>query len=86
MRTVLLYDGDLGAETMLVRCDLSQAAAPVEVDYRNGEDKGWEPTQYQCADTRHTVNGLARIAMELAARAVGMASEEFKCEWELTKN
>ena len=79
--TVLkLSGGDLCGETMLVRCDLSQAAALVQVDYDNGD--GWQPTQYQCADCRHYTSGLAEIGMILAAEAVGMDRDEFDCDWE----
>ena len=64
MTTVTL---DLGAETMRVRCDLTQANAPVQVQYRPAD--GWDSTPYQCADTRHTDEGLIDIALALASRA-----------------
>lgn len=79
--TIKLYGGDLGGERILVRCDLTRAEAPVEVDYCMGE--GYEPCQYQCADARHTVNGLVVIGKELAARAVEMPESKFSCEWEI---
>lgn len=78
--TVQFTGGDLGPETMAVRCDLSQAAAPVEVDYHT--DDGWEATQWQCADCRHTVDGLMQIGKRLAAEAVEVPHEAFACEWE----
>jgi len=80
MTTIKLYDGDLGLETMLVRCNLSQASAPVEVDYCTG--KGWQSTQYQCADTQHRTSGLISIAKELAARACETPRSKFTCEAE----
>lgn len=82
MKTIKLFGGDLGNETMLVRCDLTQASAPVQVDYQNGDDTGWQATQYQCADTRHRVSGLVELAKSIAAAAVEMAESEFKCDWE----
>ena len=81
--TIKFHDGDLGSEEMLVRCNLAEASAPVEVDYCTGDDlDGWQPTQYQCADTRHTTDGLVRIGEILAASAVEMPADEFSCESE----
>lgn len=57
------------SESLLVRCDLSQAAAPIQVDFL-AENVGWESTQYQCADARHAINGLAEIGRRLLAAAV----------------
>ena len=75
--TVKLSGGILGSETMLVRCQLANAAAPVEVDYCMGD--GWKPTQYQAADARHYASGLAKVGMELAQVAV---QEQGTCDWE----
>ena len=78
MDMIRLTDGCLGDETMKVRCDLAQAAAPVEVCY-SGDT--WEPTQYQCADARHTRRGLEQIARLLAAAACEATAEEAEaCE------
>ena len=78
MDVIKLTDGCLGDETMKVRCDLAQAAAPVEVCY-SGDT--WEPTQYQCADARHTRRGLEQIARLLAAAACEATAEEAEaCE------
>lgn len=78
MATIKLSGGDLGSETLLVRCNLVEASAPVEVDYCVGN--GWEPTQYQCADTRHSRAGLVAIAKSLAAAAVEASEAEFDCD------
>lgn len=80
MTTIKLSGGDLGNESMLVRCDLAQASAPVQADYGTGD--GWSDTQYQCADTRHRTSGLIEIGKALAARAVEMPSDEFDCDCE----
>lgn len=77
MTTITLSEGDLGGETMLVRCKLTEASAPVEVDYQTGE--GWQPTPYQCADCRHTDAGLIAIGKHLAAAAVEMPEDKFEC-------
>ena len=79
MKTLLLSGGDLGRETMMVRCNLTEASSPVEVDYM-ADDTGWQPTQYQCADARHTASGLVAIAKKLAAGACEMPEDEFDCE------
>ena len=84
MTTIRLFGGDLGGEQMLVRCDLSRAEAPVQVNYCNGDGEGFVGTQYQCADARHTVDGLEAIAMELAARACEMPADEFNCDAAVT--
>jgi hypothetical protein len=78
MTTIKLHDGDLGSETILVRCDLREGHNPIEVDYRTGN--GWEPTGQQCAAARHTINGLVKIGKQLAATALEMS--EVDCEWE----
>jgi len=63
-------------ESVLVRCDLSQASAPIMVDWMaEGEDPSWDSTQYQCADARHTINGLAAIGRELLLDALGCDEE-----------
>ena len=79
MTTIRLFGGDLGSEICRVKCDLTQAAAPVLADYDNGE--GWVSTQYQCADASHSPEGLAGLGTELAARACEMPADEFDCEW-----
>jgi hypothetical protein len=73
--TLKLHGGDFGSDTMLVRCDLSQASAPVEI----AVCQEWKPTKYQCADTRHTVDGLRRIAKELAADELEVSRKHFHC-------
>lgn len=81
MTTVTLTGGDLGEEKMMIRCDLSQACSPVQVDYCNGDENGFESTQYQCADAKHT-DGLIEIGKILAARAVEVPYENFSCDVE----
>jgi len=80
MTTIKLSGGDLGSETMAVRCNLTEASAPVQVDYHTGD--GWEPTQYQCADCRHDRGELARIGKLIAAQAVEIPESEFACDVE----
>lgn len=82
MTVVRLSGGDLGSEQMLVRCNLSEASWPVEVNYCTGDEDGdgWESTQYQCADARHRLSGLIEIGEVLAAAAVEVAPSEFSCE------
>ena len=65
---------------MLVRCNLVEASAPVEVDYCEGS--GWQPTQWQAAHCGHRAAGLATIGKQLAAAAVEMTEDAFNCEWE----
>jgi len=80
MTTIKVINGDMGSESMSVRCDLSQASAPVEVNYGTGG--GWESTQYQCADARHTVSGLKQIAKTIAAKAVEMPESQFAADFD----
>lgn len=80
MTTIRFFGCDLGGEEMHVRCNLAEASAPVEVDYGTGD--GWEGTQYQCADARHTTAGLVEIGKILAAQAVEIPADEFSCESE----
>lgn len=80
MTTIKLFGGDLGSEAMYVRCDLTQASAPVQVDYDNGD--GFVATQYQCADVRHQSRRLADLGKTLAAGACEMAIWDFACDAE----
>ena len=82
MTTIKLFGGDLGNEEMMIRCDLSDASSPVQVDYRNEIQDVWESTQYQAADVRHRTRGLIAIGKQLAAEAFGIPEDEFTCEAE----
>jgi hypothetical protein len=82
MTTIQLFGGDLGSERMLVRCDLTQASAPVQANYLAEPGDDFEPTQYQCADTRHTVAGLIALGKTLAAQATEVPFAQFSCSAE----
>lgn len=56
-------------ETLMVRCDLTRAASPVEVNYMAEADSGWQPTQYQTADCLHRPDRLGEIGARLLAAA-----------------
>ena len=81
MTTIKLHDGDMGDEEMLVRCNLTRASAPVDVNYQAETGSDFKPTRYQCADAGHTRGGLVRIGEILAAQAIEVPVEEFECEW-----
>jgi hypothetical protein len=57
-------------ESLLVRCDLSRSESPIQVNYCVDESSVWEGTQYQCADARHTDDGLAAIGRQLLCEAL----------------
>src|SRR5208282_6446628 len=78
--TVKLSGGDLGPEIMYVRCDLTQASAPIHVDYHNDGVEEWCGSQFQCADARHTVVGLIERGKFLAAYAVEVNPDDFDCD------
>lgn len=80
MTTIKLSGGDLGGETMLVRCNLARAESPVQVDYRTGD--GWVGTQYQCADALHTWDGLVEIGFRIAAQACEIPYDDFSTDAE----
>lgn len=80
MTTIKLSGGDLGGETMMVRCNLADASAPIQADYMTGN--GWEGTQYHCADTSHRTSGLISIAKQLAALTVEVPEYKFNCDAE----
>jgi hypothetical protein len=67
-------------ESLLVRCNLANAASPILVNYL--VDNGWCHTQWQCANTRHSEPGLARIGMNLLAEACEMEMIASEYEWE----
>lgn len=64
--TTLQITLDECRETVQVRCNLTRADSPVEINYGDG----WQPTPYRAADAKHPV-GLADIGGELLADAVG---------------
>ena len=71
-------------ESLLVRCDLSQASAPIYVDWMaEGEDPCWDSTQYQCADARHTIDGLAAIGRELLCSALEGDEDDFRTRYKI---
>jgi len=82
---VKLSGGDLGNEIMFIRCNLSEASSPIQVNYHNDGVEEWCGCQYQCADTRHTVRGLIERGKFLAAYAVEVDPEVFECCSEVVK-
>jgi len=71
-------------ESLLVRCDLSQAASPILVDWMaDGEEPCWDGTQYQCADARHTIEGLADIGSQLLHDAIEWDGAKFKTTYKI---
>jgi len=64
-------------ESLLVRCDLSRSESPVEVNYLV-DDSVFGGTQYQCADARHTRDGLAAIGSQLLREA--LEAQDGECE------
>jgi hypothetical protein len=80
--TTLKITCDSVSESLLVRCDLALAAAPVEVNYLV-DDCGWESTQFQCADAHHTINGLAAIGRQLLSGALHDINDGLKTEYEV---
>lgn len=64
---IKLWGGVLGPDILRVRCDLTRAESPVEVDY--GVLDGWKPSPYQCADVRHSTTELAALGQRLAFEA-----------------
>jgi len=71
-------------ESLLVRCDLSQAASPILVDWMaEGEDPCWDSTQYQCADARHRITGLAAIGRKLLLNALEEYDDTLQTSYEI---
>lgn len=67
--TTLKVTASSMAESLLIRCNLTEAASPVQVDYLSGDGEGWQPTQYQCANVQHREQGLVDLGAELLAKA-----------------
>jgi uncharacterized protein YraI len=80
MTTVKLSEGDLGSESMLIRCNLTNASSPVQVNY--GDGNGFVSTQYQCADAKHRTKGLIEIGKRTAAIACEVLESKFSCDTE----
>ncbi len=66
-------------ESLLVRCSLLNASSPVQVNYLAGG--GWEPTQYQCGQARHTPKGLAALGEQLLEEA--LQEKDLDCNYTL---
>lgn len=81
MTTIKFFGGDLGNEVMMVRCDLTQASSPVEVDYCNDNKNGdgWESTPMQCADMIHSYSRLVAYGERLVAQAIQVNEDTVKC-------
>lgn len=69
MTTTLKITASAISESLLVRCNLSQAASPIEVNYLAEPDSEFQHTQFQCADARHRRDLLADIGADLLADA-----------------
>lgn len=82
-KVIVLRGGSLGpGQFCMFRCELAQASAPVVVDWCNegGRPSGWEATQFQCADCRHSTDGLIELGLRIAAQGVEVSPEEFDCD------
>lgn len=81
MTTLKFFGGDLGNNVMMVRCDLSQASSPVEVDYCNDSKNGdgWGSTPMQCADMRHSYSRLVAYGQRLVAQALQVDEDVIEC-------
>jgi hypothetical protein len=66
--TIKLTGGDMGVREIRVRCDLSQAAQPVQVNYCRGF--GWQTTPYLCESDFPVKGELIHFGRILAARVV----------------
>ena len=70
-------------ESLLVRCDLSRSESPIQVHYLADASSVWEGTQWQCADTRHTRDGLASIGSQLLCDAIELQHGECETTYEI---
>lgn len=79
MTTVIKFE--CGSDELYVRCNLVEASAPVV--WCPDTDGDWESTQYQCADCRHSIDGLAEIGLEIAREAWALTEDDDDPDWEL---
>lgn len=79
MTTLKITSASIG-ESIKVRCNLCDASSPVEVNYLEGH--GWQGTQWQAANTRHTLRGLADLGHRLMAEALQEPEEAIETEAE----
>lgn len=77
MHTVYLFDGDLGGEEMLVRTDLCDPTATIEINHCDGE--GWQDSGHQSVEAMAREWKLKEIAKLLAAQACHWDEEHFQC-------
>jgi hypothetical protein len=91
MTTIKLTNGVLGGDVLLVRADLTQASAPIQV---NANYQGWVSTCYQTADAEHRDEGLVAIGQRYANDAMGvpedlidfdeeLRDDAMRCDWEI---
>jgi len=81
--TTLKITCDQISESLLVRCDLSRSESPVQVNYFVDESSVWEGTQWQCADTLHTRDGLAMIGRQLLHESLQWGDDAFTVGYEI---
>ena len=75
---VVCHNGYPGDDRLLVRANLLQASAQIEINCCDGE--GWTPTQHQSANARCSYDGLAEIAHLIAAEITCTPPDEFECD------
>jgi len=72
MTTTLKITAENISESLKIRCNLSDVASGVEVDYCNDEGQNWYPTQWQAGHARHSIDGLTDLGAEILAEALEM--------------
>lgn len=78
MRVIKFYEGSLGDIEAYFRCDMTQASS--QLQQWDEEQEAWVDTQFQAAETRHTVSGMISCCDSLMAQALEIPSDEFTCE------
>ena len=78
MRVIKFYEGALGDIEAYFRCDLTQASSALQ--QWDEDHEAWVDTQFQAAETRHTVSGMVSCCCSVMAQALEMPSGEFTCE------
>lgn len=75
---VVCHNGYPGDDRLLVRANLLQASAQIEINCCDGE--GWTPTQHQSANARCSYDGLVEIAHLIAAEIACTPPDDFACD------
>lgn len=84
MKVIKFFGGDLAKTVAYYRCNLTDAASPIE--YWDYGRESWIGTQYQCSNALHRTEGMIELCYQLIAWEIGCDVETLECEHEVVES